>query len=169
MLQNERNSTVGQCPRSALLLPMMVVVVAIICSCSGPPPKPSKSIHEAVRNDARDLYCHFYHRSNLEEPDEDGDRPIHIAASLSMSTTIEKLLKHGAKVESRNRKGFTALHVVAYKDYPDVARLLLANGAKLDTKELTKGMTPREVAVYMRSEKVAKLLADAEAEEKRKR
>lgn len=43
--------------------------------------------------------------------------------------TINRLLKHGAKLEDEDSHGWTALRVAVEKEYEDIACLLLLKGA----------------------------------------
>jgi ankyrin repeat protein len=49
------------------------------------------------------------HNADIHATDDDGDTPLHKAASRNRLSGIEKLIKAGADVSARNNKGHTAL------------------------------------------------------------
>src|ERR687888_1902212 len=58
-----------------------------------------------------------------------GRRPLNWAAWYNRVTAIQFLLAHGARLEARNRTGFTALHHAAESGSVDALRALLEAGA----------------------------------------
>jgi ankyrin repeat protein len=55
------------------------------------------------------------------------------------------LLKHGAKVNTFNKKGVTPLYLAVENGYVGIFRELLNNGAKVDTANMD-GWTPLHAA-----------------------
>ncbi|NOR55401.1 MAG: hypothetical protein GQ531_04275 [Sulfurovum sp.] len=70
--------------------------------------------------------------ANANLAGEEGDTPLHSAVDTSKEM-VELLLKHKAKVTTKNDYGSTALQdAVARPDNLEIVKLLLAHGAKLD-------------------------------------
>ncbi len=66
------------------------------------------------------------------------------------------LLDHGADVNARDDRGFTALHRAAETGSPDLVRLLLDRGAAVNPE--AGGHTPRSLAEARRETAVVVLL-----------
>jgi len=83
---------------------------------------------------------------NAVSRNADANAPLHAAAAGGADTTLMlRLVEAGARVNHRQRGGFTALHEVAAIGNVDVARLLLDAGAAPDARN-TEGRTPGELA-----------------------
>jgi len=75
------------------------------------------------------------------------------------SATLDKvcfLLDHGADIEARDRRGFTALHRAAEMGRLDVLRVLLDRGAA--PEPTAEGHTPRSLAAGRGNEEIVALL-----------
>ena len=56
-----------------------------------------------------------------------------------IQVNVGEMLKHGAKVDTKNKRGFTTLHLAAKKGHLKVVAVLLASGTKID---LHLGLNP---------------------------
>lgn len=149
-------------------------------------------IHEGVDIDApEDVgYCSF--RTDSDE--YLGARPLQLAAGRGQANIVMMLLGHGAELEAKDARGFTALHWAAQNGHVDLVQILLDQGAQLeepctpkypmhweedyystdvaevllgvasDELELNKGLTPLHVAAYNGHEKVVALLLERGAQ-----
>jgi len=73
---------------------------------------------------------------DIEAKNEEGDTPLHIAASYS-SSVAEVLIVAGANVEAKNNTGDTPLHCAAKSNSFSVARLLIDRGANTEGTDLS--------------------------------
>ena len=71
--------------------------------------------------------------------------PLHIAAARSHCNAAVLLLDAGARVDDRNRNGWTALHNAAVGNRFKMCKLLLSRGASLDARS-TEGRDPEALA-----------------------
>jgi len=88
----------------------------------------------------------------------DDSRPLHVAVFFSSfqyqtsgrdptfgEKVLQKLLRAGAYVSSKDLKGRTPLHIAAERNHVYAARLLLASGAKVMPRD-ARGQTPLDLA-----------------------
>jgi ankyrin repeat protein len=81
------------------------------------------------------------HISDWNVGDEQGNTPLHLVLSQSYSPgpIVQELLKAGADLDRRNKKGETPIHVVKGIAGPGPAKevlpMLVAAGASLETKD----------------------------------
>lgn len=63
------------------------------------------------------------------EDEQNGNRPIHIAAQNGHLEILQLLVKLKVEVDSKNAKGNTGIHMAIGYDYYECAKLLIENGA----------------------------------------
>ncbi len=73
-----------------------------------------------------------------------GGTMLHVAVRERLIDGVKLYLKHGAKVDTVDRQGYTPLHAAAVSGSLDCVKLLLEKGAKLNAKD-GRGMTPLDV------------------------
>lgn len=95
--------------------------------------------------------------NNIE--DNNGFRPLHIAARNGYITLVELLLEHGASLDERTNYGFTPLHLAAKFGYLDVVRVLLRRGANTRLKT-NKRDTPTRLALKNDQSKIASYIIE---------
>jgi len=107
----------------------------------------TKSLHEAARDgDIAQVQSHFLKGANIDENDEDGFTPLHLAASRGHKGVAEMLIASGANVNASSRKfRSTPLHHAAGKGHKDVVQLLIDKGANVNAKD-NKQRTPLRLA-----------------------
>lgn len=62
--------------------------------------------------------------SALEVKDKDDNSPLHVACLLDNPEAVQLLIKKGADVKSKNRKGQTPLHIAAEKSPASIPYLI---------------------------------------------
>jgi len=96
------------------------------------------NLHRAAKEgrffEARDLIVRGH---DLEAKNEEGDTPLHTAASCNSRSVAQVLIEHGANTEAKNNTGDTPLHCAAKSNSLDVARLLIDRGANTEGTDLS--------------------------------
>ena len=77
--------------------------------------------------------------------DEYGTSPLRLATARGWASMVVELIKHGADVHEKGRKGITLLHTAASRGYIDVAKVLVKEGISPSVKTKTK-WTPLHIA-----------------------
>jgi ankyrin repeat protein len=96
---------------------------------------------------------------------------IDMASEVSPGQVIERLLAHGASVQSKTdsasfgTKRFTPLHSAAWYGNLEAVRVLVQHGAPLDARDGTHNATPLGWATYAGRTEAAKLLESLGAKE----
>jgi ankyrin repeat protein len=78
---------------------------------------------------------------------------------------VQWLLKNGAKVEAKDKNGWTALHSAVKNKHEKVVRLLLENGADVNEKE-SSGWQPLHSAAENGLKDMVSLLLDKGAQDR---
>uniref|UniRef100_A0A8D2AJY6 Proteasome 26S subunit, non-ATPase 10 n=1 Tax=Sciurus vulgaris TaxID=55149 RepID=A0A8D2AJY6_SCIVU len=71
----------------------------------------------------------------VNDKDDAGWSPLHIAASAGRDEIVKALLGKGAQVNAVNQNGCTPLHYAASKNRHEIAVMLLEGGANPDAKD----------------------------------
>ncbi len=96
------------------------------------------------------------------------NKALMIAAKKGSVDTVKDLLRQGARVNAKDKKGRTSLHWAAYNGHTDVVLTLLEAGADVLVKD-SKGETPLTLAKSRkRSAAAVKLLTSVVREKVRK-
>ncbi|WP_310732692.1 ankyrin repeat domain-containing protein [Wolbachia pipientis] len=94
----------------------------------------------------------------MDDSNNNGYTPLHIAAQKRLDNIVQLLLKHGANVDATTKEGYTPLHVAAQKAHNKrVVQLLLDGGAGVNVKD-NKDYTPLHDAAQSGSKDVVQLL-----------
>lgn len=106
-----------------------------------------KAINEG-ENQAVSFLSLNAHHALVDEPDEMGITPLHLAAQLGYRQLAVELVKRGAKVDAQDQFQTTPLHFAVAKSDLDTVRALLENGANPNLTTST-GQTALMKAVYV--------------------
>lgn len=100
----------------------------------------------------------FLLENNAPQKTEDGVwTEMHEAAETNADTTIEVLLKFGARLDVKCHCGRTPLHETAIQDAYLAAQVLIDNLANLNVQD-NQGLTPLHRAIICKASKVTELL-----------
>lgn len=94
----------------------------------------------------------------IDEPDNSGFTPLHLAASGGYPDVVETLIASGSRVNSKTNDGQTPLHCAASRDRPQIVELLIANGAEVNAQ--SNGGTPLHNAARKGCNNAAATLID---------
>ncbi len=114
----------------------IILLPALLLSCAQPEP-PTISLYRAIHaGDLDQIKRHLYHNTDINQPDREGQMPLHVAAERGRLVISRMLIDHGAQLDAHNRSDHTALEVAVLAGKIPVARLLLQRGATLDAQHL---------------------------------
>lgn len=107
------------------LLICLLVLVSILFSCKTVPPQ-EKTIHQLIlEGKTEEVKGLFLSKADINEIDEDGNTPLHIAARVNNDDLVYLFIHKDANVNLKNKAGDTPLHV----------------GIKNNSKEAVEGIT----------------------------
>ncbi len=86
---------------------------------------------------------------NLEERDQEGSTPLHLATKNGVPELVITLLDRGAEVDSVDSRGNTPLFYAVQNKNIQIIRILLQNGADIEHLNTT-GETPFSLAIRLR-------------------
>lgn len=102
----------------------------------------------AVDNDAESASILIAHGADLEAVSEQqGSRPLHLAADANSIAVLRLLLQAGADIESTDDLGRLPLSRAAAA-HPEAVEVLLDSGAEIEAREAVVQRTPLIVAAY---------------------
>lgn len=99
----------------------------------------------------------------INEKNEYGSTPLHIAAGYNSMDCLKLLLDAGAEIKLKNNKGNTSLHYAASNNSKECLELLLEAGVKINAKN-HYGNTSLHFAACYNSKECLQLLLEAGAE-----
>lgn len=93
-----------------------------------------KQLHAAAKSGSKNRLLMMLRRSaiDIDEGDDTGTPPLHIAANEGNVTNVSTLLQHEASVLAANRDDGTAHHISAWNGDHAVSHVLLRAGALVD-------------------------------------
>ena len=120
----------------------------------------SAAVFEAVRTgDVRPLNDNVKSVEDLEPRDENGQTPLHVAATIGEAAIGAYLVELGADPNVQDPRGDTPLHLAARHRHRLVASMLLWGGAKTELTNNLKN-TPLHDAVLADNRDVAWLIVE---------
>jgi ankyrin repeat protein len=93
-----------------------------------------------------------------------GWTPLHVAANLGDPDLVKLLVRYGAKVEARDKRGLTPLLWTAFAGRRDAAAALLSNGADINARG-PDGRTTLDLAKLSLDNSLIELLRERGAKE----
>jgi len=81
----------------------------------------------------------------VNEVDNQGETALHWASRTGSTSTVELLIKHGAKVNVKDNKGETPLHKAAWRNQTEAVEELIARGANIEATN-NEGKKPIDLA-----------------------
>ncbi|XP_022853555.1 uncharacterized protein LOC111375000 isoform X2 [Olea europaea var. sylvestris] len=108
----------------------------------------------------------IFNSSNAEHPiapiaqQKRGDRMLHIAAAAKRTAFVSNLVEHleERELELTNIYGETAFYVAARSEVVEIANVMYAKNRQLPRIENKSGMTPLEMAIFLRNRKMVEYL-----------
>jgi ankyrin repeat protein len=172
---NDRNSE-GQTPLDLAIylgdFPTIQLLVYYGADINQKNHKENTYLHDLIRKGKYDLVLQLIQLKEketddkpilrLDEKNNTGKTPLHLAVISRRKDIIKTLLDHGAKANIQSNDGRTPLHWAAINGDCDAANLLLAAGAKINqcTKHNT---TPLIFAAHNKEDAMVELLVYREA------
>ncbi len=115
----------------------MVLLGALLAAACAKHDPPTISLYRAIQaGDLDQIKRHLYHDTDINQPDRNGDTPLHVAAARGKPVIASLLVEHGARLETPDRDGRSPLAVALLAGKVQVARLLLKSGASMDPQAL---------------------------------
>ncbi|MTW20892.1 ankyrin repeat domain-containing protein [Allochromatium palmeri] len=119
--------------------PMLVSLclsVFLLVACSEPA-RPTVNLHRAVGiGDLDQVKRHVYWDTDLDQPNAQGDYPLHVAARQGSVNVTRALLEAGADPSVRDAAGATPLQVALLTGKTQVAKDIIAHGVPLEPNAL---------------------------------
>ena len=98
----------------------------------------------------------------LNQKNENGDPPLHLAIMHENNTFIKECIFHGANIDIQNKNGETPIHLATKNENLNLVNFLLLKNANLNMQN-KEGKTPFHLAIERNNFKVAKVLNEAGA------
>lgn len=118
----------------AMALSLVLLPALPLGGCGGRP-QPTVNLYRAVQvGDLQQIKRHIEWGTDLNQPDADGNRPLHVAARAGQVATARELAEHGASLVALDSEGHTPLELALLHGKTQVAALLVERGAPLDVQ-----------------------------------
>jgi ankyrin repeat protein len=115
-------------------------------------------INEAVRtNDIPQLKALLDAGADVNNRDNLGGTPLHVAAVLGYTQAAELLIMRGAKIDAEDVRGLRPVHAAAWSDNNETLELLISKGADINARD-KDGVTPLHAAALAGSTEAVTLL-----------
>ncbi len=132
-----------------------LALTALLLSGCSEPPRPTITLYRAIHSgDLDQIKRHLYWGTDVNQPDPDGDYPLHVAARRGRVVISKELLGHGADPNAENLAGATPLRVALGEGKTQVAQVLAEKGAADDPQDLLfdlvrDGVTDRDSLKFL--------------------
>jgi len=126
----------SQSPSPSALLLALPLLVTLAAGCDNSAP-PTVNLYRAVQvGDLDQIRRHIAVGTDLNQPDGNGDLPLHVAARAGQVAIARELADHGASLTARDRAGRTPLELALTHGKTQAAALLVELGAPLDAQAM---------------------------------
>lgn len=116
-------------PHPLVVIGLALLLAAPLAGCEEPA-RPTISLYRAVHlGDLDQIKRHLFWRTDINQPDADGNTPLHVAVAQGQVAIARQLLRHGADLTAGDAAGRTPLHLALAIGKIPSARLLLERGA----------------------------------------
>ena len=123
------------------------------------------SLNEAVRlNDIVLVKALIDAGADVNEKDEAGEAPLHIAVVGGYREIASLLIEKGAEVNVGDARGLTPMHAAAWRGYRDAVVMLIASGADINAQDNRDAVTPLHTAALAGRQETAALLLERGAD-----
>jgi ankyrin repeat protein len=113
-----------------------LLLALLIQGCAQPDP-PTINLYLAIHSGNLDqIKRHLFHGTDIDQPDRNGQFPLHVAAERGRLVIARLLIDHGARLDARDRQGHTPLEVAVLAGKIQIAVLMLELGASMDAQHL---------------------------------
>lgn len=118
------------------VLVLLCLCISLLVACSEPA-RPTLNLHRAVAiGDLDQVKRHVYWDTEVDQPDAQGDYPLHVAARQGSVNITRALLEAGADPSVRDAAGATPLQTALLTGKTQVAKTLIAHGVSLEPQAL---------------------------------
>ena len=125
---------------------LFLIAALLLSSCSDPNP-PSVGLYPAIqRGDIDQIKRHIHWKTDVNQVDADGRRPLHVAAEKGRYVIVQMLVKNGAEIDAPDSKGRSPLYAALMAGRTQVAELLIKQGSSFDPNLMLRRMVSEGVA-----------------------
>jgi hypothetical protein len=118
----------------AILASLTILIMLTLSGCTKPA-EPTISLDRAVQiGDVDQIRRHVYWDSNLDQPNAQGEPPLHVAARTGQVAVLRDLARHGADLNALNRVGQTPLEVALTHGRTQAAMAIVELGGRFDAQ-----------------------------------
>jgi ankyrin repeat protein len=122
----------------------------------------AQNVSESKKDEGRCLQALLDKGLDVNRPNTLGFTPLHCAVKAEMSSSIDILVKYGARIDAKSVDGQTALHIAARSRDGGLASALCEKGADIEARDNFE-QTPLHIAALTGSIGVVLLLLDWKA------
>ncbi len=128
-------------PMNRTALSSLLLSLLLLTACSEPD-RPTIGLYLAVqRGDLDQLERHIHWGADINQPNIDGQMPLHVAATKGRIVVTKLLLKHAADIDALDSAGHSPLYAAIMSGRAQMAQYLLKRGATIDPDQLLMEMT----------------------------
>lgn len=122
------------------------------------------ALHYAIKGKHEDVVKLLLdNKANINKPDSDGTKPLHLASLSGNKKIVEDLLAFKPKLDAKDLNGWAAIHFAVKNEHADIVELLVNAGCKINVKTKLDDQTPLHFAAELGNEAVVRVLLDARA------
>ena len=133
---------------------LAILMALLLTGCSSQD-EPTIGFYLAIhRGDLDQIERHIHWGTDINQPDANGDPPLHVAVRQGRYVIAKLLVKNGAKIDALDRAGHTTLHAALMTGRTQIADFLIENGSAFDADQLLDevvryGVTDRDTLEFL--------------------